>query len=260
MQTDYGAAPAAIAGLIADIGPKSVITRNNATRKLYEVTAGTTDGTYTISVNGTEKANFAAVSKTAAQIIADLLADLQAAAGHGSTYLAMAGSTTAKLLVEQYGYDVATAFAVTISTVSGYSVNNVLPQGQTIPFGVGVVRDENAALTGRQCRLPRVAGDIAAGLFLGISVADTSREPQSGVGYEHQSAVPILEFGNIWVNVEDTVTEGQNLFCRYASGAGGSQLGAFRPDADSSSAAAVPGLYTRQARTGAGLVLCRYAP
>ncbi len=257
MQTSYGAPGSALAGLIADCGPASIITRAIAQKKLVEITAGTTDGTYTVTIDGVLKATFAASGNTAAQIIADLLADLQAASGN---YVASAGSTTAKLLIEQRDNS-STPITVAISTISGYSAVTLVDQAVNLLPGLGVVRDDRAATSGKQCRLPRVSGDIAAGIFLGITALETNREPNSGLGYPNLSNVPILEGpGNIWVNVEGTVTEGQNLFCRYASGSGGSQLGAFRADADSSTAAAVPGLYTKQARTGAGLVLAKYMP
>lgn len=256
MQTSYGAAGSALAGLIADCGPDSIITRALAQKKLVEITAGTTDGTYTITIDGVLKATFTASSNTAAQIIADLLADLQAASGN---YVASAGGTNAKLLIEQRDNS-ATPITVAISTVSGYSAVTLVDQAVNVLPGLGVVRDDRAATSGKQCRLPRVSGDIAAGIFLGITCLSTNREPNSGLGYANLSAVPILELGNIWVNVEGTVTEGQQLFCRYASGAGGSQLGAFRADADSSTAAAVPGLHSKHARTGAGLVLARFNP
>lgn len=257
MQTSYGAAGSGLAGLITECTFADVITRAIAQKKLVEITAGTTDGTYTITIDGVLKATFTASSNTAAQIIADLLADLQAASGN---YVAVAGSTTAKLLIEQRDTS-ETPFTVAISTISGYTAVTLVDQAIELLPGLGVCRDDRAPITGKQCRLPRVAGDVALGVFLGITALETNREYNSGLGYANLSAVPILKGpGKIWVNVEGTVGEGVNLFCRYASGSGGSQLGAFRVDADTSTAAAVPGLYTMQGRTGAGLVLCRYNP
>lgn len=256
MQTTYGAAASGLAGLVADTHPRNIDTRALATKQLYEITAGTTDGTYTITIDGVLKATFTASSNTAAQIIADLLADLQAASGN---YVASAGSTTAKLLIEQRDNS-ETPITVAISTVTNYTAVKMVDQAIELLPGLGLVRDDRASVTGKQCRLPRLSTDIAAGVFLGIGVLMTNREPNAGLGYANQSPIPILTMGDIWVNVEGTVTEGQQLFCRYASGAGGSQLGAFRADADTSTAAAVPGLYTRQGRTGAGLVIARFLP
>jgi hypothetical protein len=256
MQTTYGAAASGLAGLIATTHPHNCDTRALATKKLVEITAGTTDGTYTITIDGVLKATFAASSNTAAQIITDLLADLNAASGN---YVASAGSTTAKLLIEQRDNS-ETPITVAISTVASYTAVTLVDQAIELLPGLGVVRDDRASVTGKQCRLPRVSGDIAAGIFLGIAALETNKEINGGLGYANGSPIPILTMGDIWLQVEGTVTEGQNLFCRYASGAGGTQLGAFRADADTSTAGAVPGLYTKQARTGAGLVLARFLP
>jgi hypothetical protein len=257
MQTSFAAPAAAFAGLVADSFPKSIISRANASRKLVEVVASTTDGTYTITINGTAAATYAASSASAATIIADLIADMAA----NADVTAVAGNTTAKMWIEQISYS-DTGFTIALASITGFTATTRVEAAAALPFGVGVC----AAGTGsNKCRLPRVIADVNTGLFLGITCAETAREPSSSStpgGYKSgasRDVVSIAEMGHVWVAVEGTVTEGQQLFCRYAAGTG-TQLGAFRADADSATAGAVVGLQTTQARTGAGLVLARYIP
>lgn len=259
MQTSYSQDPAiGYAGQIVNSRPTDIISRRNATKQLEQLTFGTTDGTYTVTINGTLAASYAASSKTATQIRDAVLALLQAS----SAPVVSSALSTDKLLVE--GADSDTSFTISISTVTTYALAHLLDQGQTIPFGVGVVRDERASATGKQCRLPRVTGDIAAGVFLGIAIADQTLEgptpPASAVGYKNHATLEILQQGEIFVVTEGAVTEGAQLYCRFASGSGGSQLGAFRADADSSTATAVPGLYATETTSAAGIAKAQFKP
>lgn len=123
----------------------------------------------------------------------------------------------------------------------------------TVPFGTFVSRRASPADAVSQCGNPAATADVTA---RGIGIALKSEvEGSAGVGYVANDGVDILTKGKCYVNVEGVVTDGQDLFVRFAAGAGGSQLGAFRADADTASAVALPGLKARQTTTGAGLCL-----
>jgi hypothetical protein len=258
-QTSYTQNPSVtFAGMLADSRNADVISRVNGTKQLDKLVFGTTDGTYTVSINGTQVASYVASSKTAAQIRDAVLALIQAAT---SAVVATSVSTDTIYLE---GVDT-TAFTTTISTVTSYALTHLLVAGQTIDFGLGVCIDERASTTASQCRLPRVVGDCAAGAFLGIAIADMSVEgptkPATAVGYKNQSAVSILRHGGVIAVVgEKALAEGAALYCRYASGSGGSQLGAFTDGTDSSTAAAVAGLRVWRSSTAAGPVLAEFLP
>jgi len=64
--------------------------------------------------------------------------------------------------------------------------------------------------------------------------------------------VPVRRLGRIWVLVEEAVSNGNQAYVRFASGAGGSQLGAFRKSADTATAAALPNAYYRSNALAAG--------
>lgn len=122
-----------------------------------------------------------------------------------------------------------------------------------IPFGRGVSRRATPADTPEQVGLPAASADVTA-TFRGVSVRDESRKP--GVGYEVGDPVGVLRQGVIYVEVEETVVDGESAFCRFQSGAGGSVLGRFRNDADTASCAAVPtGVFRGATVAGPGGVL-----
>lgn len=122
-----------------------------------------------------------------------------------------------------------------------------------VPFGTFVCRRATPADPVSHCANPEVAGSVTA-RAIGIALK-SEMQGSSGTGYAINDGVAILTKGKCYVNVEGVVTDGQDLFVRFAAGAGGSQLGAFRADADTATAVALPGLKARQTTTGAGLCL-----
>jgi hypothetical protein len=63
----------------------------------------------------------------------------------------------------------------------------------------------------------------------------------------------LLEAGNMWVTVESTCAQNGAVFIRHTAGAGGSGIGAARLDADTATAAAIAGLYFREALAATGV-------
>lgn len=242
---------AAFAGLIESA--LDVISRINATRRLYSVVVGgTTDGTYKILYDGVEVAEFAASSNSAAEIRDGLLADLVA----DGTMTAEASSTNTILIEsKEYGSSPVVTSSTTGATLT---VTELVPQSQEIPFGVGVVTDPRAADSGLQCRLPRLTGEVSSPTLLGIAARDASLPANAG-GWASQSSVSVLRRGRIWCVSETAQSEGANPYCRFAAGTG-TQLGAFRNDADSTTAVQAKGLIVVKGCTGAGIFLAEFAP
>lgn len=256
MQTTYPLRPArSKAGMHADTFPFGFISRALATRQTEEVTFGTTDGTYTVTVDGVLLATYVAASKTATQIRDAVLALVQAA---GGGVVATASSTNKMLLDNLDNEDV--GFVLAVSTVAGYSVAHLVAQGEAVPFGVALVADDRAPVTGLLCRLPRLATDVTGGRFLGVAAANTANEPHALAGWPNKSMPDILRTGHIYVLAEGTGVEGVTLFTRFAAGGGGSQLGAWRADADTASAVVVPGCRALESWSAAGPVLAEVTP
>jgi len=107
--------------------------------------------------------------------------------------------------------------------------------------GLGVVRTANGDFA---AALPTATFLIAA--FLGISVHSHKALINPGNNdnekYEDEEVMPVLRHGRVWVRVENAFVAGAAAFVRFASGAGGTQLGAIRTDADTATAVAVAGL------------------
>lgn len=249
VQTSYNESPRSrAAGMVADmLGPAQVAGKYSlSTRQLEQLTFSTTDGTYTVTINGVEVASFAASSDTAADIRDDILADLL-----GNGIVAEAVSTD-KLIIEAGGDDADDAFTIAIATITGYTKTQLVAHAQEVPFGLGLVSDDRAPSGSKKCRLPRLSTDVAR--FLGISMQNVMREPNV-LGWDHLSQPDIVRVGRVYVVAEGSGTEGAKLYTRYAAGAGGSQLGAFRVDDDTSTAAAVPGLRALEAWSTGGIVL-----
>lgn len=260
VQTTVDIKPATrAAGMVADtFGPPQTISRVLATRQLEEITLGDDGGaeSYTIDIDSVEVAEFTSSgSNTAEQIVDALLSDLLT-----SGIVAEKVGTT-KILIEAPG-DLATDdFVIALSTVTGtFAVVQLVAHAQEVAFGLGLVRDDRAPGTGRRARLPRLASDVSAtGLFLGVAAQDTMREP-SATGWPHLSMPKIFRIGHIYVIVEGTGVEGAPLFVRHASGAGGTQIGAFRDDTDTSSAVAVPGLRAMEDWSAGGIIEAEFIP
>lgn len=243
----------AVAGMVADSSQHEYLSRVLATQQLEELTFGTTDGTYTVTVDSVEVANFVASGNTATQIRDAIKADIDASAAPVTT----TSVSTNKLQLKKNDF-AATGFTIAISTVSGYSKSQLVGQGTVVPFGVGLCRDDDSPVSGYRCRLPRVAADVSAG-FLGIAALD-STEPYVAGGWQPGSIPKLMHRGHIWCVTEGAIAELAPMYCRFASGAGGTQLGAFRGDADSASAGAVVGLRALESCSGAGIVLAEYIP
>lgn len=127
-----------------------------------------------------------------------------------------------------------------------------------IPFGVGVVEDKAAGyLTNRQAaKMPTGATDTFLGVakrgdfgeaFLGATVSG----PKPGVPFN------VAYDGEVQVQVESAVVKGARAFMRFASGAGGTQLGIFRADADTATAVELKGCQFMESGTAGSLVWMR---
>jgi len=84
--------------------------------------------------------------------------------------------------------------------------------------------------------------------------------PDPGVAdYVDFDSVPLMKAGAVWVYSEEAVADGDPVYVRVASGGGGSQLGAFRNDADTASAVLVVGATFTRNSSGAGLAQAHFA-
>ncbi len=252
LTTEVKPASRAAGMIVSPFGPTQFISRPLATRQLENLLFGTTDGTYTVTIDGVEVASFAATAQTATQIRDAIQSDLVTSGIVSETV------STDQIIIEAPGDGADDGFVIAIAVISGYVLTNLVVHAQEVPFGLGLVRDDRAPGTERRARLPRLATDVTSGGFLGIAHADTMMEPNAS-GWAHLSMPGIMRQGHIYVIVEDVGLEGDNLFLRHAVDTG-DQIGAFRNDIDTASCVAVPGLSAREDWTAAGIIEAEYIP
>jgi hypothetical protein len=225
------------AGGLADSGHHDIITRINNSKQRVEATVTAADLETTVTINGTAFTdNVGGGVKTKAAIAAALIVLINAGS---EPVTASAGSGTDKIYIDADVSGVAfTAVGTTNATVA-----NIILNETNITFGVLVVED-TTGLSDERAHLPQATGDITTvGKVAGISVHTHAVEQKKGginnLGYEPQSAMSLLKKGRIYVTVEDAVVKGGLPFVRFVAGAG-EQLGAFRSDADTADAVALP--------------------
>ena len=92
-----------------------------------------------------------------------------------------------------------------------------------------------------QVLLPAAATSITSELLKrGVALQSHAREnAQDGLipGYEISESVSVMTKGGVFVECEEAVVETDVVYVRFVAGAGGTELGIFRNDADTASAA-----------------------
>lgn len=98
-----------------------------------------------------------------------------------------------------------------------------------IPFGVVVALEAAPSADGTPAKatMPDNAADKLWGIVLHSHDYDTRTELGT-TGLKPKTALSVLRKGRVYVKVENAVAAGDRGHVRYASGAGGTQLGAIR--------------------------------
>lgn len=135
---------------------------------------------------------------------------------------------------------------------NGYTDKKSFSQAEAtaeVPFGVMVAQGNTAT----KAILPVNAASRLVGVV--VHAHDYVPNIQLGTtGIKPKNMMSVLNRGRIWVVVEEAVAVGDACFVRHTAGAGGTQKGAFRNDADTATAISVPGAKFITASAGAGIV------
>lgn len=116
-------------------------------------------------------------------------------------------------------------------------VDSVIPQS-AVKIGKMLTADTTVGKVRNAAKLPAAAGDVTKPGAMGIVPWDQSRE--GGVDWPTLRPTPVLRRGRIWVTAEGVITRWTHPFIRIAAGAGGTELGSFRGDADTATATVCP--------------------
>lgn len=107
----------------------------------------------------------------------------------------------------------------------------------------------------RSVKLPAASGDLAQNKIRGIAIYLALREPYltDTNEYHQYDTVNYVTRGDVYGIVEGAVSAGGQVFARITASGGNTQLGAFRADADTGNAVAVPNASFKSTTTGAGV-------
>lgn len=144
--------------------------------------------------------------------------------------------------VTSYPTAAALAFAGMIADQAPRHIESAVnKEAAAIPFGIGVKKGAGED----EAALPAAAGDVLSGIVVHRHDVNTI----GSAGWGADAGVPVddrfdlLRAGVVMVKVEEAVNQGDKAFVRFAAGAGGTQLGAWRKSADTATARAVNGAY-----------------
>jgi hypothetical protein len=116
-------------------------------------------------------------------------------------------------------------------------IDSVIPQ-VSVKTGKLLTADLTAGKARNAAKLPTAATEITKPSAMGIVPFDQTRE--GGDDWPALRPTPVMRRGRIWVMAEGAIARWTVPYVRYAAGAGGTELGSFRGDEDTATAAPCP--------------------
>lgn len=127
-------------------------------------------------------------------------------------------------------------------------VDTVVPT-TAVKIGKLLTADLTAGKPRNAAKLPSVTIEANYPQAMGVTVWDQSRE--GGSDWPANRPTPVMRRGRIWVRAESAVTRWSTPYVRTEAGAGGTELGSFRADADTATATAfMSGVFLTDAAAG----------
>lgn len=113
-------------------------------------------------------------------------------------------------------------------------IETVIPQ-VSVQTATLLTADKTSGKARNAAKLPAAAGDVARPGAMGIVILDATRE--GGLDWPAMRPTPVMRKGRIWVLAESDVARWTYPFVRFAANGGNTNIGGFRADADTSTAA-----------------------
>lgn len=270
----------AYAGLISDLSPHRIGSYVNISSKLvlqWDITA-VNETDYFINVDGVPVEYTSDVDATEAEIQAGLVANAAAALApfFASKLVLSANADPTKI----DGQAVYKDDPLTVTQDGNLAKTVVAPAGSDMPFGRIVAFDTtdvsgNGNPAGQACKLPDASGNQLLGMSVHTHAASVKRgyrvpysnELHNGnfsfggaddSGYIPGEIAGIMLFGYGWVEAEEFGLVGTSPYVRYATGAGGSERGRIRGDADTNTAVQMTSALVMQERQALGISLVQF--
>ena len=133
------------------------------------------------------------------------------------------------------------------------AISKINTDSVELPFGTLLAQD---ASNDYGVKLLAASTDKLAGIGVFTFAHDPNNLLTAQGAIKVGGQIAVLTKGRIWVPVEQDVGPTDPVYARYATGAGGSTRGAFRKDADTSTAVLIKGAFFVAAATAAGGLAC----
>ena len=125
-------------------------------------------------------------------------------------------------------------------------------------FGTAVAQGAASTVSGTPDRAILMVNASSVVVGVVVHAHNYDREAQLGaVGVRPQNLISVMRKGQIFMKHEGAVTKGQPCFVRHTAGAGGTQKGVVRADADTATAVSTAALTFAETKAalGDGIVL-----
>lgn len=235
-------------GLDAGDGVISLLNNAGTTAGVYDLSFTAVNSTlYTANVYGVHLSYTSDGSATLAEIRDGILASAAAQPGLILKASFAASSNNVRITeLDPAGNGPALVGGLDANTAVAVVTAHAEPEG--VPAGVLVMRGS----TYQQGRLFRAADGTAAALVkkMGITAHShmyaaprvSTSTSASTVNYPANSQMSVVNRGRIWCVCETVMALDDTVYARFITGAGGTQLGAFRNTSDSSTCLSLAGL------------------
>ena len=153
-----------------------------------------------------------------------------------------------------YSVDPALAFRGMLGDPNDDSFAIPLANGAAAAVGFGIAVRRDVTNPEDQFDIFNATGQDCVGILVHTQ-AQENPALTGDLGVDLLEVASVLRRGRIWVRVEEAVSVGDPVFFRHTAGAGGSEIGAFRNDADTASCDQLAGAAWLQGSSGAGVAL-----
>lgn len=240
-------------GQLADSGGNDIASYGNFSLQTNRVEVVTPDDTqtFTVTING-EAFDF--VSDASGTII-EIGFGLAAAINAGDEPVTAVDNLDGTLQVISDTIGLAFTITVGATGVGVMAQEAIILNNQAIDFGLLVIQDPNndqgAIPPSLQSEILNNIRNIA-GIDIHSHTAENAREGEVNSGNKISKAMSVLRRGRVYVRVEEAVTPASVPHVRFAAGAGGTRLGAFRASVDTDTAEPLLSEFRFKSSAGAG--------
>lgn len=153
-----------------------------------------------------------------------------------------------------YAVDPALAFRGMLGDPNDDSFAIPLANGAAAAVGFGIAVRRDATNPEDQFDVFNATGQDCVGVLVHTH-AQENPDLADPLGVDQLEVASVLRRGRIWVVVEEAVAVGDPVFFRHTAGGGGSEIGAFRNDADTATCDQLTQAAWLQGSAGAGVAL-----